>query len=150
MSCRATQRLPAANDIQWIIVTPMQCMDPIHVEKRGWLWLLTIGYGYSCYGSKDVIHKFPQRNEVAFLTVKIFFPTLHICLHPPTEIRINVVPSNQWEECLSYWWRNNSECAHWLLPGTNLTTHISNPHPSGMLQWGAHAHTFHQVPYYFQ
>ena len=35
MSCRATQRLPAANDIQWIIATHMPCMDPIHVEKRG-------------------------------------------------------------------------------------------------------------------
>ena len=28
--------------------------------------------------------------------------TLHVCLHPPTGIRINVVSSNQWEECLSY------------------------------------------------
>ena len=98
MSYTGTQRLPAANDIQWIIAILMPCMDPIFIEKEG----------RSC-------------------------STLHICLHPHTGFRINVVPSNQWEECLSYWWRNNCECAHWLLPGTNLTTPISNPHPSGRL-----------------
>ena len=98
MSCGATQRLPAANDIQWIIATHMPCMDPIHVEKRGEVVMDIPGM------EAMPVFVFSEKgiSDSPGLLSLFAVPTLHICLHPPTGIRINVVPSNQWEECLSY------------------------------------------------
>ena len=100
MSCRATQRLPAANDIQWIIATHMPCMDPIHVEKRGEVVMDIPGM------EAETLLVPSEKESCISYSLGLFSlfadATLHICLHPPTGIRINVVPSNQWEECLSY------------------------------------------------